>query len=236
MTPATIDQRIRALPKYEPIRSHEGEERSYDTPVGKCFSVTTILSGSRDQSGLEAWRDAVGHERADFISSLASYRGTKHHQWTEDFLRDGTEPGFDFLNTPYWNSTRSFLNTVENTLLMEGAVWHPLGYAGSLDCIAYLTEDGLQPTLLDWKTADSIRKPDKIYEYSLQCAAYVYAANYVYGHMGLAIENAAIVVAIPDDKPQIIRLDANALGQLFKHFQARLQRFTFVRSKRRKKP
>jgi len=235
VTPATIDQRIRALPLYEPIRSHDGDERAYDTPVGKCPSVTTILSGSRDQSGLEAWRDSVGHERADFISSLACYRGTKHHLWTEDYLRDGTEPGFDFLNTPYWNSTRSFLDTIDTTLLMEGAIWHPLGYAGTLDCIAYLADDDLQPTLLDWKTADSKRKPDKIYEYSMQCAAYVAAANYVYGHMGLCIGQAKIVVALPDDKPQIETFDAKALDQLFKHFQARLQRFTFAKSRRRKK-
>jgi len=118
---------------------------------------------------------------------------------------------------------------------MEGAIWHPMGYAGTLDCIAYLADDDLQPTLLDWKTADSKRKPDKIYEYSLQCAAYVAAANYVYGHMGLCIGQAKIVVALPDDEPQIETFDAKALEQLFKHFQARFQRFTFAKSRRRKK-
>jgi hypothetical protein len=86
--------------------------------------------------------------------------------------------------------------------------------------------------LCDWKTADSPRKPDKIYEYSLQCAAYVAAANYVYGHMGLNITQAKIVVAIADSAPQIETLDARALEQLYKHFLARLQRFTFARKNR----
>jgi hypothetical protein len=53
--------------------------------------------------------------------------------------------------------------------------------------------------------------------------------------MGLCIGQAKIVVALPDDKPQIETFDAKALEQLFKHFQARLQRFTFAKSRRRKK-
>ena len=231
----SLHERLRALPRYEPVRSHSGDERSYSTPVGALPSVTTILSGSRDNSGLEAWRESVGEARADFISSLACHRGTKHHEAIERFLTDGTEPGFDFLQTPYWKSSRPFLDTVDSTLLLEGAIWHPDGFAGTLDAICYLTEDGSQPTLLDWKTADSPRKPDKLYEYSIQCAAYVAAANYVYGHLGLNITQAKIVVAIADSPPQIETLSADALEQLYKHFLSRLQRFTFARSRKRAK-
>ncbi|MGA0103178.1 MAG: PD-(D/E)XK nuclease family protein [Steroidobacteraceae bacterium] len=196
--------------------------------------MTTILSGSRDQSGLQQWRESVGEERADFISSLACHRGEQLHLDTERFLTDGTEPGFNFLYTPYWKSMRPFLDTVDTPLLMEGAVWHPDGFSGTLDCIAYLTEDGNQPTLLDWKSANDIRKPDKMYEYSLQVAAYTAAANYVYGHIGLHITKAKIVVAIADSSAQVETLDEDALAQLYKHFQARLQRFTFARTKRGK--
>lgn len=234
LTTPSATERLLFLPRYEPVRSHDGEERAYSTPVGLCPSVTTILSGSRDQSGLEAWREAVGPERADFISSLACHRGTKHHEAVERYLTDGTEPAFNFLQTPYWKSSRAFLDTIDAPLLMEGAVWHPDGFAGTLDCIAYLTEDGTQPSLLDWKTADAIRKPDKVYEYSLQLAAYTAGANYVYGHMGLNITQAKLVVAIADSAPQIVTLDEGALNQLYKHFLARLQRFTFARAKRKK--
>jgi genome maintenance exonuclease 1 len=234
LTTPSLTERLRALPRYEPIRSHSGDERLYSTPVGSCPSVTTILSGSRDQSGLEAWREAVGTERADFISSFACFRGNGHHLNIERYLTDGTEPEYSFATAPYWKSSRPFLDTISSPLLLEGAIWHPDGFAGTLDCIAYLSEDGLQPTLLDWKTADSPRKPDKIYEYSLQCAAYTAAANYVYGHLGLAITQAKIVIAIADSPPQVETLDARALSQLYKHFLARLKRFTFARSRRRK--
>lgn len=224
--------RIPCLPRYEPVRHQEGNERLYATPVGSCPSVTTVLSGSKDNTNLELWRESVGAERADFITSLACHRGTEHHLNIERFFTDGVEPEFSFLQTPYWKSTRSFLDTVTEPILLEGAVWHPDGYAGQLDCIAYTTEHGDEPVLLDWKSADSPRKPDKMYDYSLQCAAYVTAANYVYANHGLNIRTAKIVVAIADSEPQIETLDADALSQLYRHFLARLQRFTFSRGRK----
>lgn len=221
---------IRALPKFEPVRSHANGERSYSTPLGPCSSVTTILSSTRDNTGLQQWRESVGAARADFISNLASFRGTRHHDAIERFLLDGTEPCFDFLNTPYWKSTRSFLNRIRRNLVCEGAIYHPLRYAGTFDCIAYLDDDGDQPSLLDWKTADKVRNPAKIYEYALQVAAYTAAANYVYKPQGLNITHALIVVAIPDEAPQIEELSTKQLQQYMKHFEARLKRFTRSRA------
>lgn len=220
---------ITVLPRYEPVRFFADGQRGYETPLGQAFGVTTILEGSRDNTDLQLWRESIGEERADFITERAKHRGTKHHENIELFLQDHKEPAFCFLNTPYWKSVRPFLDTIDTTLLLEGAVWHPDGFAGTLDAIAYLNDDGDQPTLLDWKTADSTRKPAKVYEYSLQCAAYVNAANYVYSQQGLSISRAMIVIALPDEQPQIEILDADALTQYFKHFQARLQRFTYVR-------
>lgn len=225
-----LQERIRALPRFESMRSSEDGERLYVTPGGRLPSVTTVLSGSRDNSGLEEWRESIGIERADQILKIACFRGTGHHSNIEQFLTDGTEPRFDALLTPYWKSSRRFLDRVKKPLLLEGAVWHPDGYAGALDCLAYLDTDDLQPTLLDWKTADTPRKPDKIYDYSLQCAAYVHAANHVYKHLGLKVHQAMLVVALPDQAPQIEVIDEDGLAQYYQHFLARLQRYTFARS------
>lgn len=221
---------IRGLPKYEPLRSHADGERSYSTPLGTCRSVTTILSATRDASGLEAWRESVGEARANFICNLAAFRGTRHHDAVERFLLDGTEPKFDYLNTPYWKSTRAFLTRIRKPLVTEGAVYHPLRYAGTFDCIGYLDDDGEQPSLLDWKTADKERNPVKLYEYGLQVAAYTAAANYVYKPQGLNITRALIVIAIPDEPPQIEELSARKLTQYMQHFEARIKRFTRARA------
>lgn len=226
-------ERVNFIPLYEAIRCFVGSDRMYNTPDGLLPGVTTVLSGSRDESGLEIWRESIGIERADFIRDLACFRGTGHHLNTEEFFKTGKEPEFDFLLTPYWKSSRPFLDRIDKPLLQEGAVWHKDGYAGTFDCIAYLKEDPMCPVLLDWKTADAPRKPDKVYEYSLQLAAYVNAINYVYKTHGLVVKKAMLVVAIADCEAQIETFDEDALNQLYLHFRARLQRYTFSRSKKK---
>lgn len=234
-TPATAPTehvRIPFLPLYEPVRAQtETGERQYETPNGYAPSVTTVLSGSRDNSGIERWREDVGEAKADEILRVACYRGNGSHLNIENFLRHGTVPKATITLDGYWKSFYHFLRRrIDNVLAMEGAVWHPDGYAGAFDCITYLDDDGAQPSLLDWKTADREPKPPKIYEYKLQAAAYVAAANHVYKSQGLNIQRALIVMALPAQEPLITELGADELNQLYLHFLARLQRFTFARS------
>lgn len=218
--------RIQALPRFELTRNDHEDGRTYSTPDGNFASVTNILSGTRDQTGLQQWREAVGEERADAIRNTAAFRGTKLHEAVEHYLLDGSTPPFNFLVSPYWKSIQPFIETIEHTVVLEAMVWHPAAYAGTLDCVAYLPEDGSQPTLLDWKSADRPCKPNKVYEYSLQLAAYRTAANHVYRPQGLNIDKAAIIVALPDEKFQRHDLGKDELDQLYLHFLARLQRFT----------
>lgn len=221
--------RIPFLPTFQPVRAQTTNgERQYLTDLGYLSSVTTVLSGSRDNSGLAQWRESIGEERADEILAVACHRGTEQHLNIENYFRHGIEPKATMLQDRYWKSVRPFLDTVDQVLSMEGACWHPDGYAGAYDCIAYLNDD-TEPTLLDWKTADKERNKSKIYEYSLQVAAYVNAANYIYKSYGLDIQKAKIVVALPAQKPQIVDLNANDLRQYYLHFLARLKRFTFAR-------
>ena len=219
--------RIPFLPKYESIRKPTPDgQRQYDTPIGLVPSVTTVLSGSRDNTDLELWRAHVGEERADEITAAACYRGDLHHKLIEDYLLHGTQPKLNMVSERYWKSTADFLTTIDRAILCEGCVWHPKGYAGAFDCLAYLKDDdGTQPTLLDWKTADRPRKPDKMYDYKCQVAAYVAAANWVYAKQGLDIQRAKIVVAICNSQPQIEVVERDSLNQLFDHFLARLERF-----------
>ncbi|MGA0706335.1 MAG: hypothetical protein ACO3P8_12365, partial [Steroidobacteraceae bacterium] len=81
-----------------------------------------------------------------------------------------------------------------------------------------------------WKTADKPCKPVKLYEYSLQLAAYCAAANHVYRPQGLHIKRAVVAVALPDEDHQLHELDEEALTQLYSHFLARLQHFTRARA------
>lgn len=214
------------LPKYESIRvTADDGSRQYETPVGRVPSVTTVLSGSRDNTGIELWRESVGEERAKQITETACWRGDMHHENIENLLMFGKKPTLNMVSQKYWKSTEQFLTTIRRTVLCEGCIWHPKGYAGAFDCLAFLDDDTDQPTLCDWKTADRIRKPDKIYEYQVQVSAYRAALNWVYAKQGLKVRRAKIVVAIANCKPQIETVEEDALDQLFQHFLARLERF-----------
>jgi len=46
-------------------------------------SITTVLGETSDKSGLEDWRNKVGHEEADRISKLSMNRGTIMHRLIE---------------------------------------------------------------------------------------------------------------------------------------------------------
>jgi hypothetical protein len=194
---------------------NDGEERTYTTPDGTYGSVTAIISGTESRAGIDAWRESIGEAKADAIRDLAALTGT--------------EPEFSFLHTPYLNSIRPFLDRVEDPILMEAQVWHPDGFAGTLDCISYLDDDDSQPTLLDWKTADAKCKPQKVYRYSLQLAAYRAAANHVYRSYGLSINRAVLAVAKPDEAVELHELNEEMLDQLYQHFLARVQHYTHSR-------
>lgn len=214
------------LPRYEAVRVNEDGQRLYETPEGKFYSVTTVLSGSKDTSPIQLWRESIGEKEADRILRVACARGDETHLNVETWMLTGAEPKLNLLTMPYWKSIRPFLDQIHQPLLIEGAVWHKDGYAGTLDCLATLTEYGDEPILLDWKTADKPKTKERLYDYSLQCAAYVKAANYVYSNLGLKIRQAKIVIAVADDVCQVETLDEDALNQLYTHFKARLVRFT----------
>lgn len=203
--------------------------REYTTPEGRFPSVTSVLDGTRDKSGLQQWREAIGTTRADQILRVACARGTALHSAIETFTESGNPPAFNYLLTPYWKSVAPFLSNIESTLLREAPVWHPEGYAGSIDWCGYFLDSGPQPELSDWKSADKPPKAVKLYEYSLQLAAYVAALNHVYRPQGLSITRARLVVAMPCRSAHIEIYEEDALKQLFQHFRARLQRFTFAR-------
>ena len=71
----TPSRAIDFLPKYESVRKSEEGKRLYQTPEGTYYSVTTILSGTRDESSLVAWRESIGEERAERIVRTACHRG-----------------------------------------------------------------------------------------------------------------------------------------------------------------
>lgn len=62
--------------------------------IAKLPSVTTILGNTKDQSGLDVWRNKIGHVEADRISNLSMNRGTIMHRLIELYKSETAgEPG-----------------------------------------------------------------------------------------------------------------------------------------------
>jgi len=215
-----MTERIKAIPKYEAIRTIVDGHRVYATPLGYKPSVTTVL---RDDSKFAGWRKFKGEKKANEIMNRASARGTWTHDSAEQYLLTGEDPHFHYSYQPFYNSLRPFLETIDKTLLLEGAIWNSDNYAGACDCIGYMPEDIDQPSLIDFKTANKPVSGSKLYGYEMQVAAYVKAANFTYRREGLCIRKGLIVVALPNRVFQTHELTRNDINQLYCHFLEKLE-------------
>ena len=70
--------------------------RYYDFAGVRLPSVTTVLAKTKNQEYLTAWKNKVGHEKAESIKNLSSKRGTSMHKFLESHIQD---VGYDDLTT-----------------------------------------------------------------------------------------------------------------------------------------
>lgn len=192
---------------------------------GHCFpGVTSILSATKPLAAKERlwrWQQRVGTAEAQRITTTASRAGTQLHKVIKRYLRQEPwqlPPGTE----GFWQSLQPVLSRVEATLLVEGAVWHPLKFAGYPDALVVYDH---QLCLCDWKTARQPKQLDWIEDYCLQVAAYRWAVNWVYREWGIRVEQAMIAIALEDAEAQIFWLDTDSLNHYWRSFQARLRQF-----------
>ena len=134
------------IPKFnysELSRTTEAGKRLYQTPDGrKVPSVTTILGATQPEEkkqSLQNWRNSVGAERAQAITTEAANRGTRMHKYLEDYIRNGviSERG----SNPYsWASHKMAQTVIEDGLKNVNEIWgveiplyFPNFYAGTTD-------------------------------------------------------------------------------------------------------
>ena len=79
---------------YQPVPrvTIEGK-RYYATPDGnKLPSVTTILDKTKSEESkraLQNWRNSIGAEKAQAITTEAANRGTRMHTYLEQYVKEG---------------------------------------------------------------------------------------------------------------------------------------------------
>jgi ATP-dependent exoDNAse (exonuclease V) beta subunit len=173
---------------YKPIpRKQVDGKRLYETPLGAVSSVTTILDKTKpaeDKKALQDWRNAVGHERAQQITTEAANRGTRMHTYLENYVINGAikEKG----SNPYgWASHDMAQEVIEHGLCNVDEYWgtevplyFPQIYAGTTDCVGVHQGD---EAIIDFKQSNKPKKTEWITDYFLQLTAYAEAHNEIYG-------------------------------------------------------
>lgn len=223
-----------------------------DVIVGTYPSMTTILGNTKDQGGLEEWRNRVGHEEADRISNLSMNRGTILHRLIELYKGLQGTPEERLAELKDIASTDG-----ECTQFNEddmGAVWLEAGWIMFMkfwnnheeffDRIEEVlaaekfiwSERGYAGTLdnasrtydrgvliIDYKNSRKPKRDIWIQDYFLQVAGYSVA---FYERTGIVPEGCEVWIANElDDKPQTFKLTYNDIKYYFKEFMKRLRKF-----------
>lgn len=201
--------------KYEKLtREDGGNGRRYVYGDQRLPSVTTILSSTKDKSGLDAWAARVGQENAEKIKSEAGAIGTHMHSVIERMIayRDlprptnwlmlkGYEMGYRLINTYFAN--------MQEIWGSEVPLYYPEKYAGTTDLVCVYRN---KPCIMDFKQSIKPKKREWIDDYFHQLAAYALAHDLVHG---TNIEYGVILMAVQDGTT----MEFSTAGQEFIYYK-----------------
>lgn len=156
--------------------------------IGLLPSSTTILSVYPKSQQLIQWIASHGMEESYEIRNEAGKRGTQVHNAIQNLLAGGNAIREQFELEEWWklNTFKAWYDEYKPEILATEKTLYSkkYRYAGTVDCIIRL---GGKICIVDWKTAKTVHP-----EYSLQVAAYAYAAR----EMGIvqSVEGTAVLL------------------------------------------
>jgi genome maintenance exonuclease 1 len=187
------------LPDLETV-SVDGK-RHYITPRGTFPSVTTVLGEKLSKDGLQAWRNRVGEEGANKISTQAAARGTAIHALAETYLMNDKnwKRGAMPINVDTFSRIRPHLDSNVGTIYgVEVPLWSDkLKTAGRTDLLAGW--HGIN-SVIDFKTSRKIKKEEHIESYFLQATCYSMMAE---ERTGMNIPQIVIIIAVDHEETQV---------------------------------
>jgi genome maintenance exonuclease 1 len=180
-------------------------KRLYPTEYGNFASVTTVISSNKEKmAGIARWRERVGEEKANNISSRSTNRGTKYHSIVEDYLNNKLDlKKYQKFPLPVlmFQHSRETLDRINNIYLLEAALYsRHLELAGRVDCIAEFDE---KLSIIDFKTATEPKKEQYLYDYFVQETAYACMLQEIYR---LRVKQLVTIVACENGETQVMVL------------------------------
>ena len=144
-------------------------------------SVTTLL-GALSEDGIAAWKERVGHAKADAIANRAAQRGQNLHTLCENYLLNSEVDITSELPLAHkmFKQVHPIIDaSVSHIFGVEFPLWsHTLKTAGTADLIC--TFDG-KLSILDFKTSKKVKDERYLTNYLYQCTAYALMMEEMYG-------------------------------------------------------
>ena len=168
---------------YADLKRQDGAVRLYLTPDGESLpSVTTVLSKTKDKSGLDRWRQRVGEKKAEKIIADSARIGTALHLYIEHYVnghgyKDLTDVGKK-AQTMAQVIIDEGLKDVTEIWGSEVHLYYPGKYAGTTDMVGLYKG---RPAIIDFKQTNKPKKREWVQDYLMQLAAYAQAHNHLFG-------------------------------------------------------
>ena len=148
--------------------------------LSQYYSVTTALGNTADKSFLSAWKERIGHKRADFLTKFAGEVGTAMHDCLETYLL-GEQVSFP--NSVVKNLANQIIPFIDKRVTdvqyTEKVLYSDrLKLAGTVDAVVCYA--GVW-SILDFKNAKKQPKIEWIQDYLLQLAIYAMMIEEMYG-------------------------------------------------------
>lgn len=178
------------------------DKRYYELPDGTlAMSVTTQIGEAMDKSHLEAWRQRIGVEEAQKITTQAAVRGTAIHNICEHYLLNNENYPTNTMpsNMATFKQIKPFLDQhIGKIYGVEVPLYsYSLKAAGRTDCIA--DWNGI-PSVIDFKTSKKLKKEEWVQNYFYQATTY---AMMMEERTGLHIPQFVIIIAVDHEDPQL---------------------------------
>lgn len=170
--------------------------RYYGGANFKYPSVTTVTS-LHTADAIKAWRERVGAEEANRISTKASRRGTSIHSLCEAYLRNGKAP-VGLADKEMFGAIRPHLDLLDNIHCLETKmVSHKLKVAGTVDFIGDYKN---KLAVVDFKTSGKPKQREWVDHYFMQCAAY---ACMFWEMTDILVEDLCLIIGVDGGECQV---------------------------------
>jgi len=184
-----------------PMQGAVFQDPFYPEYVKSYKSVTTIISEKSDTQWLDDWRDRIGHEEANAITTMAGNRGTDIHEMAEMYVcSERWWDGHSSINIndfrkliPLLDAKISCIRGIELKLFS-----HRLQTAGTCDLVC--NWDG-ELAIVDYKTSRRMKTKDDILGYFIQATAYAIMFQEMYG---IRIDKIVVIILVDGEDVPLV--------------------------------